>query len=260
MIKNMKFIVIILLNVVLLSAVIRAEEPTQKAKFVLENFFNKYEKLFSEEIKDTNNIICKMSVKGVSRFEANKSSANAPLLIDTKAELFASNPSKMLINLSGNMGNIIIIISEKKPTSAVILFPDSKQFATIGISERIFGGFKPVNREKFWRESNLTYAGSTNTTQGRAHKVIIKSTRSTEKESIIIHILDRKWDPVRIEYSDPKSGSTTINFDQIQFNAKIPPEKFIPITKGYVQVSKEQLAGIIMMNIMASNMVKKPIK
>jgi len=258
--KKQIYIIVILLFIILSSAIVGAEESSPKAKMILEKFFNKYEKLFSEGMKDTSSLMCKMSIKGVGRFETSKSSTNAPLLIDTKADLYASNPNKMLLNLKGNMGNIIIIIPDKKPISALTLFPDSKQFATINISERIFGGLKPANRERFWRESILSYKGLINTTQGKAHKILIKSTKPTVNEVTTIQILDGKWDPIRIEYSDPKSGSTTIDFDQIQFNPKIPPEKFIPNTRGYTQVSKEQITGIIMMNIMASNMVKKPIK
>lgn len=260
MLENKKLLFLVLLSATILSSTVNAQESSHKAKLVLEKFFNKYEKLFLDGTKETNSIICKMSIKGISKFETNKSSANTPLLIDTKAELYASNPNKMLINFKGNMGNIIIVISGERPISALTLFPDSKQFATIKISERIFGGIKPANRENFWRENILTYAGSINTIQGKANKIIVKSIKPTEKETITIHILEGKWDPLRIEYSNPKSGSTVINFDQIQFDARIPPEKFIPNTRGYTQVSKEQAAGIIMMNIIAGNMVKRQIK
>ncbi len=260
MTKSKKNIIIILLFTILFSSVVNAEESSQKAKLILEKFFIKYEKIFSDRMSNANSLICRMSIKGVSRFDTNRSSANAPLLIDTKADLYVSNSNKILVNLKGNMGNIVIIVSDKNPNSAVTLFPDSKQFAMISFSERIFGGIKSVNRERFWNENVLTYAGLTNTTRGKVHKIIVKSNKKTEKEVTTIHIIDGKWDPFCIEYSNSLNGSTSINFDQIQFNANIPPEKFIPNTKGYTQVSKEQIAGIIMMNIMASNMVKKPIK
>ena len=254
------YILIAIFSIAFLATTGYAQNPNQKAKMILEKFFTKYETLFSDMAKSTNTAICKMSIKGVGRFDTSKSSTNAPLLIDTKAELYVASPSKMLINLKGNMGNISIVVPDKKPMAAIALFPDSKQFATIGIPQRMFGGVNPSDREKFWQGSILNYMGLQDTKQGKAHKITIKSNRPTQKEVTTIFILDKKWDPVRIELNDPKSGSTTVDFDQILLNASIPPEKFIPNTRGYTQVSREQLTGILMMNIMASTMIKKPIK
>jgi outer membrane lipoprotein-sorting protein len=260
MIKKQFYILVAILFIVLLCTTGYTQSPNQKAKAILEKFFTKYEMLFSDTAKSTNTAVCKMSIKGVGRLDTSKSSTNAPLLIDTKAELYVANPSKMCINLKGNMGNVSIVVPDKKPMAAVALFPDSKQYATISVPQRMFGGVNPSSREKFWQESTLNYMGLQDTKQGKAHKIIIKSTRPTQKEATTIFILDKKWDPIRIELSDPKSGSTVVDFDQILLNSIIPPEKFVPNTKGYTQVSKEQLTGILMMNIMASTMVKKPIK
>ncbi|MEK7400649.1 MAG: hypothetical protein AAB116_27205 [Candidatus Poribacteria bacterium] len=261
MIRKKLYILIAILSIVLLSTTGYAQNPNQKAKMILEKFFAKYEILFSDMAKSTNTAICKMSIKGAGRLDTgSKSSTNAPLLIDTKAEFYVANPSKMCINLKGNMGNVSIVVPDKKPMAAIALFPDSKQFANIVVPQRMFGGVNPSNREKFWQGNTLNYVGLLDTKQGKAHKIIIKSTKPIEKKVTTIFILDRKWDPVRIEYSDPKSGSTVVDFDQILLNTSIPPEKFIPNTKGYTQVSREQLTGILMMNIMASTMIKKPIK
>jgi len=166
----------------------------------------------------------------------------------------------MFLNLVGNLGNFTIVIPDKKPQTATALFPTMKQFAIFPVPEKTFGGIKPYNRTKFWQETILSYGGLQTTKQGKAHKIIIKSTKPSQKETMNIYILDSKWDPVRVEVNDPIGGNTTIEFEQILLNASIPTSKFVPDTKGYTQVSKEQLSSLIMMNMMASNMQKNQVK
>jgi len=67
-------------------------------------------------------------------------------------------------------------------------------------------------------------------------------------------------DPVRLEVNDPVGGKTTVDFEQITLNTTIPAEKFMPNIKGFTQVSKEQLTSLIMIDMMTSNMQKKPLK
>jgi len=241
-----------------------SQEPAQKAKMVLEKFFQKYDALFKDGMQGVNSAVCKMSIKGAGRIDTMKQSenmpGNAPLLVDAKLELYVAQPNKMFFNITGNLGNVAIVIPDKKPLTATALFPVSKQFATFAVPEQIFGGIKPYNRDKFWQGTILSYGGLQTTKQGKAHKIIMKSTKPTIKETTTVYILDNKWDPVRVEITDPVGGNTTVEFEQILLNTAIPAEKFVPNTKGFAQVSKEQLTSLIMMNMMSSSIQKKPLK
>ena len=241
-----------------------SQTSSPKAKMILGKFFQKYDALFTDGMKGINSAVCKLSIKGAGRINTGKQSGNVPgnvpLLIDTKMELYVAQPNKMFFNLTGNLGNVTIVIPDKKPLTATALFPNMKQFAIFSVPEKIFGGIKPLNREKFWQETILSYGGLQTTKQGKAHRIIMKSTKPSQKETTNIYILDNKWDPVLIEVNDPVGGNTTVEFEQIMLNARIPIEKFVPNTSGYTQVSKEQLSSLIMMNMMSANMQKKQVK
>jgi outer membrane lipoprotein-sorting protein len=262
--RNLYFISVLLIISILINfsaSTGYSQEPPQKAKVVLEKFFQKYDALFKEGMKGVNSAVCKMSIKGAGRIDTLKQSknlsGNAPLLIDAKIELSVAQPNRMFFNIMGNLGNVTVIIPDKKPLTATALFPVTKQFATFAVPEKVFSGIKPYNRDKFWQETVLKYGGLQTTKQGKAHKIIMKSTKPSIKETTTVYILDNKWDPVRVEINDPIGGNTTIEIEQITLNTRIPAEKFVPNTKGYAQVSKEQLTSLIMMNMMTANMQKK---
>lgn len=258
-------ILIIISAIVNISASsVYSQESKQKAKMILDKFFQKYDALFKDGMKGVNNAVCKMSIKGSGRIDTMKQAGNMqgnpPLIIDAKMELYVAQSNKMFFNITGNLGNVAIVIPDKKPLTATALFPATKQFATFAVSEKIFGGIKPYNRDKFWQETVLSYGGLQTTKKGKAHKIVIKSIKPSIKETTTVYILDNKWDPVRLVVNDPVGGSTTVDFEQITLNTTIPAEKFMPNTKGFTQVSQEQLTSLIMMNMMTSNMQKKPLK
>jgi outer membrane lipoprotein-sorting protein len=267
-IKKYLYIISILIIIsALMSITIQSgysQVPPQKAKMVLDKFFQKYDALFKDGMKGVNSAVCKMSIKGAGRIGTTKQSGNMqgnpPLILDAKMELYVAQPNRMFFNIIGNLGNVSIVIPDKKPLTATALFPVTKQFASFPVSEKIFGGIKPYNRDKFWQETVLTYGGLQTTKQGKAHKIIMKSTKPSIKETTTVYILDNKWDPVRLEVNDPVGGNTTVDIEQIMLNTTIPPEKFVPNIKGFAQVSQEQLTSLIMMNMMTSNMQKKPLK
>jgi outer membrane lipoprotein-sorting protein len=259
-----KYLYVISIIIIISASSVYSQESQQKAKMILDKFFQKYDALFKVDMKGVNSAVCKMSIKGSGRIDTMKQAGNMqgtpPLIVDAKIELYVAQPNKMFFNITGNLGNVAIVIPDKKPLTATALFPVTKQFATFAVPEKIFGGIKPYNRDKFWQETVLSYGGLQTTKQGKAHKIVMKSTKPSIKETTTVYILDNKWDPVRVEVNDPVGGNTIVDFEQIMLNTAIPAEKFMPNTKGFTQVSQEQLTSLIVMNMMTSNMQKKPIK
>jgi outer membrane lipoprotein-sorting protein len=265
--KALNLLLTIVLITTFLASVCYSQDSSQKARSILEKMFKKYDALFAEDMKGINSsvaqrnvsAIAKMSIKGQGRLDP-RSTTTPPLLMDAKIELYVTQPNKIFLNITGNMGDIQIVIPDKKPMTATTILPSTKQFATMPVPQSTFRGFQPQSREKFWLETNLTYGGTQMMKQGKVHKIIMKSTNPKLKETSIAYILDQKWDPVRFEVNDPVGGNTIVDFDEISLNAVIPPDKFIPKTSGFTQVSKEQFTGLIMMQILTSTMPNKQIK
>lgn len=250
--KSLNLLLIsIFLSAFLASA--NALDSSQKARSILEKTFKKYDALFSENMKGISSATVKMSVKGQGRLDP-KATSTPSLLMDANIELYAVQPNKMFLNITGNMGNIQIVIPGKKPITAMMILPIAKQFTTMPVPDKTFRGLQPQSREKFWQDNILSYDGIKTIKNLKAHKITIKSKNPKLKETQVVYILDQKWDPIRYEVDDPVSGNTVVNFDEIKINSFIPPDKFVPKTNGFTQISKEQFMGAVVMQIVTSTM------
>ena len=251
--KSLIFIIIAVWLTALLASVCYSKDSSSKAKSILEKTFKKYDALFSEELKGVNSAIVKMSIKGEGRLNS-KSTTSPPLLLDAKIDLYVVQPNKMFLDVTGNLGNIQIVIPGKMPMTATTILPVTKQFATMAIPQKTFRGLQPKDRERFWVETNVTYGGMQTMNQRQVHKIIMKPTNPKQKGTTVVYILDKIWDPIRYEIIDPVGGNTVVDFEEIRFNVKIPPDKFEPKTSGYTQVTKEQFTGLVMMQMMTLTM------
>jgi len=251
--KSAKFLLATILLSMFLTSIAYSEESSAKAKSILEKTFSKYDALFSEDMKGVNSAVVKINIKGEGSINS-QSGSTPPLLLDAKIELYVAQPNKMFLNVTGNLGNLQVVVPDKKPMTATTILPTTKQFAIMPISQKTLGGIQPQGREKFWVETTVLYGGMQTINEKQAHKIILKSNNPKQKENVFLYILDKKWDPVRLEIKDPNGGNMVVDFEELKLNVPIPPDTFEPKTSGYTQVSKEQFTGIIMMQIMTSAM------
>jgi outer membrane lipoprotein-sorting protein len=191
-----------------------------------------------------------------------------PLDIDAMVEVYISKPHNLYIGISGNLGNARLIVSGKEKSTATIVLPGTKQFTTMNVPERIKKQIdvfqepkekdaqEPDPTEDLWKQVILEYDGTENLKTGKAHKIIIKPKDPAEKSSLIAHILDGKWDPARLEITEEEGSNLLLEFEKLEFDTKIPDEKFVPDTEGYTEVTQETIVGSIMMQIMSSMMQK----
>jgi hypothetical protein len=257
--KSSILIIIVVLFTILSVSVCYSQNSSSKAKSILEKTFRKYDALFSDEIKGVNSAIIKMSIKGEGRINPN-AKLSPPLLLDTKLDIYAVQSNKMFIDVTGNLGNIQIVLPGKMPIIATAILPATKQFTTIQVPQKVFRGLQPKDRERFWIETNVTYGGLLTIKQKQVHKIIMKPNDPKQKGNTVVYILDRVWDPIKYEINDPVGGNTVVNFDEIRFDVDIPLDKFEPKTSGYTQVTKEQFTGLVMMQMMTSTMQNNQIK
>ena len=151
---------------------------------------------------------------------------------------------------------------EEKVTATVIL-KGTNQFAVIDIpqdalkdiqkEEEVVDVGETERMEEFWKSVTVGYEGTENLKAGKAHKITLKPNDPEEKGSAIIHILDGKGDPARIEVV-AEEGNAVIEFDMLEVNKDIPADKFVPQTAGMTPISQKDLTTALMMQLMTAMM------
>lgn len=235
----------------------------EKAKQILEKSFQKYSELTKKEGRDVRSVVAKAIIKGRGQLPLGGGSGNMPMNVDAAVEIYAAKPRNLYLDISGNLGNAKIIIVEKEQKATVtVILPATKQFAIMDMPEQVVKKTQPEGAQKpetdqfeeFLKQASLEYGGTEGTKAGKAHKIIIRSNKPEDKGVVTAYILDRKWDPQRIEIASGEGGLVTVEFEKLELNVDIPDKKFVPDTQGYTQVNNQQLMSVIMMQLMAGMM------
>jgi outer membrane lipoprotein-sorting protein len=241
-------------------SVVYSQESSEEAKQILEKTYRKYSDLFKKDGKGLKSIVTKISIKGSSQMPMGDS-GSMPLDVDATVEIYFARPYYLNLGILGNLGNAKIIVAGKEKVTANIFLPSTKQFAAIDVPREAIQRMqaddpqKPDRMEEFWKEVILTYEGTESTKAGKAHKINIKPKDTSEKSFVTAYILDGKWDPARLEISDPEEGGKlVIEFEKLELNIDIPDERFVPDTEGYTQISDKDLTTAVMMQIMGAMM------
>jgi len=231
-----------------------SQQASEKAKQIMERTLQKYSALFKEDGKGIKSMASRLSIKGGGQMKMG-SSGSMPLDIDMAIDIYAAQPQRLRFDISGNLGNAQLIVIGNKPIlTATMILPITKQFTTLSLSGKLTEPMLTDNREAVWKGTILTYIGMENLKEGKAHKINLRSTKPSDKSSVTVYVLDKKWDPIRFDINDPKSGNYTIEVEKLELNVSIPGEKFEPDIKGYTRISTQQLGTVIMMQIMAATM------
>ena len=241
----------------LVSAVSAAS--SDKAKEIIEKTVEKYSDMIKKDGKDMKSFAAKISIKGGGQVPMGDS--GMPLSVDAVIELYVAKPHNMYLEISGNLGNAIVVVGGDEKVTATIMLTGTKQFATMDIPDNAIKEFQkeesaPVESgkmEEFFEEVILSYEGTENVKAGKAHKIVVDPQDSTGEASITVYILDGKWDPVKFEIASEEANAI-IEFDRMEVNAKIPASRFVPNTAGYAQISEKDLTTALMMQVMAAMM------
>ncbi len=258
----MNFLTVFLAVMLITSCAKSSDNPKEPKdpKQILEKTVEKYR-------KSVKSMEAKVSIKGGGQLPMGEG-GSMPLDIDAMVEVYVSKPHNLYIDISGNLGNARFIVSGKEKPTATIMLPGTKQFATMDVPERIekWGDSvlepkekdpqEPDSIEDLWKQVILEYDGTENLKTGKAHKIIIKPKDPAEKSSLIAYILDGKWDPARLEVNGEGGSNLLLEFEKLEFDVKIPDEKFVPDTEEYTEVTQQTIAASIMMQIMSSMMQK----
>ena len=238
------------------------EASSAKAREILEKVLLKYDGLFRDDGKGIKSVASRLSIKGDMSTKAGNTGSNM-LNIDVSVELYASQPNSYYMNVSGNLGNLLIVIPDKKPLMATLVLPNTRQFATMNFPEKNARSFEKLqserDRNQMWKDLILEYEGIQDMKSGKAHRIKVRSKKPSNKQITTFYILDKRWDPVRIEMDDPTRARFVIDIDKLEFNGKIPAEQFTTETKGYTKITQQQVTAALMMQIMSAAMQYKPI-
>ncbi len=232
-----------------------ADQSSDTAKMILEKTLDKYDGLFSKNHNGIESISSKLLIKGGRNINMGNS-GNMTVDLDLSVDLYAEQPNKFFLDISGNLGKAQVFLEREDFNLATIILPTIKQFTIINVPERIGKRYHNLQsiegRENIMKNSTLEYNGTQNFKAGKVHKITIKQASPSGQSSTVFYILDKKWDPIRIELADPQGMVVTIDIEKLNSKTKIPKEKFIPNTNGYTQIAPQQLTSAIMMQIMAS--------
>lgn len=260
--KNILFIFLASMLIMSCSeSAVKSGDP-KDAKEILKKTIDKYIDLIKEDGKKVKSVEAKVSIKGGGQLPMGES-GGMPLDIDANIDIYASKPRNLYLEISGNLGNARVVISGKEEQTATLMLPGMKQFATMDVPEQLTKEIEEAQdpqandrMEEFWKQVILEYEGTENLEAGKAHKIIIKPKDPVEKSFITVYILDGKWDPARLEFSEEGGSNLLVDFEKLEVNTKIPDERFVPDTEGYTEVSQQQITTAIMMQIMSSMMQK----
>ena len=240
------------------TSAVYSQESSEKAKQILEKTFNKYMDLIKKDGKGVKSVAAKLSLKGGGQFPMGDNAM--PLELDVTLEIYVQRPNDFYISIAGNVGNATIIITGDEKKTATIMFPSTKQFATVDVPDDMFGqqpegeeetGEEP-KIEELWEKAIVTYEGTEDTKLGKAHKIILKPKDDSEEGIVTIHILDGKWDPARFELSKTDEVSLVVEIEKLEVNANISGKQFVPDTEGYTEVTQDQLMVLVMMQVMGA--------
>jgi len=243
----------------LVSAVSAAS--SDKAKEIIEKTVEKYSDMIKKDGKDMKSFAAKISIKGGGQVPMGQG-GGMPLSVDAAIEIYVAKPHNMYLEISGNLGNAIVVVGGDEKVTATIMLTGTKQFATMDVPDNAIKEFQkeeetatvePGRMEDFYKSVILSYEGTENVKAGKAHKIVIDPQDSAEKASITVYILDGKWDPVKFVIASEEANAI-IEFDRMEVNAKIPASRFVPNTAGYAQISEKDLTTALMMQVMAAMM------
>lgn len=243
------------------ASVVCAAGSTEEAKQILEKTAKKYDDLLKKDGKEIKSVVAKISIVGGGQLPMDDA-GGMPLDVNLGLELYFKRPYNLYLELAGNLGNIKLVVTGEEKKTATVILPTTNQFAIIDVPEEIAEKIQtndveseePGKIEELWEKAEIIYQGTEKLKAGKAHKITLKSKNPADKEMATVFILDKKWDPVRIEISDGEEGKVTINIEKLELNAKVPDKQFVPNTTGYAEVSQDQLVTVLMMQVMGAMM------
>ncbi|MBD3182647.1 hypothetical protein GF312_10165 [Candidatus Poribacteria bacterium] len=259
-------IVLISLFMLLISCSNSGKSKTpESAREILEKTYDKYSDLFKNDAKELKTIDAKITVKGGANLPMGEG-GEMPMEIDVALEMKAKQPQMFYLDISGNLGNAILVASGKdgetgKP-KATLMLPSTKQFAVLDAPDNFMNQIpedeqeEEQKKEEILEKAILEHEGMVNLKNGRAHKIIIKSKNPSENSHVVVYILDKKWDPARLEMYEAGENKAVVEFEKLDLNKNISDREFMPNTEGYKEVTQNQIVTIIMMQVMASMMQK----
>lgn len=257
--KNLLTTLLVFALTASLISAVYSQESSDKAKQILEKTVKKYTDMIKES-GDMKSFAAKLSIKGGGQIPMG---GGMPLGVDIAIEIYVAKPHNLYLDLSGNLGNATVVVGGKEEITATIMLSGTKQFATMAVPIEAIKKIqeeadeedpeKPEKMEELWEALILGYEGTENVKAGKAHKITITPRDSAEKGSIIVYILDGKWDPARIEIVSEKANGI-IEFDMLEINAKISDDRFVPNTAGYTPISEKDLKTALMMLLMTAMM------
>ncbi len=260
--KNLLTTLLVFALTASLISAVYSQESSEKAKQILEKTVKKYSDILKKSSDDMKSFATKLSIKGGGQVPMGDA-GGMPLGIDIAIEIYVAKPHNLYLDLSGNLGNITVVVGGKEKVTATIMLSSTKQFATMDVPIEAIKKIqeeaeeddpeKPERMEELWEALILGYEGTENVKAGKAHKITVKSRDPAEKGSVIVYILDGKWDPVRVEVVSEEANAS-MEFDKLEINANIPDERFVPNTAGYTPISEKDLKTALMMQLMTAMM------
>ena len=236
-----------------------SQESDAKAKEIVEKTFNKYLNLIKKEGNDVTSMAAKLLIKGGGMVPMGDNAM--PMNLNVVLEIYVEKPRNFSASLVGNLGNAAVVMEGEKKKLTVLL-PNTKQFAVIDVPDSAFEDIEKEvdnpeeepNLDELWKNTVAKYAGTEDTKLGKAHKLVFTPKDTSEEGTLTIHILDGKWDPARVEFSQGEDTNVVIEIDKLDVNGKIPADKFVPHTEGFTEVTQDQLTTLIMMQVMGAMM------
>jgi len=242
----------------LVSAV--SADSSDEAKRIIGKVVDKYSDVMKKDGKDMKSFEAEISIKGGGQVPMGEG-GGMPLSVDANLKIFVAKPHNLYLELTGNLGNAIVVVGGKDKVTATIMLTGTKQYATMDVPDNAIKEFQqeesvteePGKMEDFYKAVTLSYEGTEKVAAGKAHKIVIDPQDSAEKASITVYILDGKWDPVKFVIKSDEANAV-IEFIKMKMNPKINPLQFVAQIAGYTLISEKDLTTALMMMLMTAMM------
>ena len=123
----------------LVSAVSAAS--SDKAKEIIEKVAKKYGDMLKKDGKDMKSFEAKISIKGGGQVPMGEG-GGMPLSVDAAIEIYVAKPHNLYLEISGNLGNAIVVVGGKDKVTATIMLTGTKQYATMDVPDSAIKEFQ----------------------------------------------------------------------------------------------------------------------
>lgn len=250
----------LIITIIALSYVgmISAETTERKARDIIVRALQKYDDLFEDEDGKQKGVKVNMTVNGENRIKMGTSNS-VPVVIDMDVQMYLAQPGVICFDISGNLGSFKGLMDDENMLT--LSLPSTKQFAITTIPSRYLRLLKLLrtkdyNNESIWKDVSLKYVGSKMLKQGKTHVIKIEPQRVMDWKAVMVYILDKKWDPIRLEAVNTSNGVLNAEVNELKFVSNMPDERLKLDINGYTQLTPQQILSAIMVQSMSETMQK----